>query len=210
MPTPKIDQLQAMQFFRVNNTIPEADARVPGAVYLVRNSADNTMHFEAVSFNDVNVVVKSATGGADEIVVVESVDNLPGKENADPEAGAPAKDKLYLVILDEGTPEESTQVYRWTGVDAAYVQIFKADRTDEALKLSSPRKIGFTEASDGVFEVTFDGSADVAGVFTLKNFEDLTAGTYSNVDVDSKGRVTGIRAIEIQDIPGTPVTDPAW
>lgn len=53
-------------------------------------------------------------------------------------------------------------------------------------KLSSSRTISLT--GDGSWSVSFDGSANVSGSFTLSN-SGVTNGTYRSVTVDSKGRV---------------------
>ncbi len=55
-----------------------------------------------------------------------------------------------------------------------------------ASQLQTARTISTT--GDATWTTTFDGSADVTGALTLANV--VTAGSYQNVTVDSKGRVT--------------------
>ena len=58
----------------------------------------------------------------------------------------------------------------------------------KATKLATARKISLT--GDATGNTTFDGSADKSITVTLAN-SGVTAGTYSAVAVDAKGRVTG-------------------
>ncbi|OCA77279.1 hypothetical protein BBI01_02110 [Chryseobacterium artocarpi] len=60
--------------------------------------------------------------------------------------------------------------------------------TGSAAKLTTPRTISAT--GDAAWTTTFDGSANVTGALTLAA-TGVTAGTYNQVTVDAKGRVTG-------------------
>lgn len=60
--------------------------------------------------------------------------------------------------------------------------------TGSAAKLTTPRTISAT--GDATWTTTFDGSANVTGALTLAA-TGVTAGTYNQVTVDAKGRVTG-------------------
>lgn len=62
-----------------------------------------------------------------------------------------------------------------------------ADSATAASKLSAAQEISLT--GDATGSATFDGSAPAAIAMTLKN-SGVTAGTYSAVQVDAKGRVT--------------------
>lgn len=62
-----------------------------------------------------------------------------------------------------------------------------ADSATAASKLSTAQEISLT--GDATGSATFDGSAPAAIAMTLKN-SGVTAGTYSAVQVDAKGRVT--------------------
>lgn len=59
--------------------------------------------------------------------------------------------------------------------------------TGSAGQLATARTIAIT--GDGTWSVTFDGSANASGALTLSN-TGVVPGTYDNVTVDSKGRVT--------------------
>lgn len=61
-----------------------------------------------------------------------------------------------------------------------------SDNAVSATALKTARTI--TATGDGSWTVTFDGSANVSAAFTLT--DTVTAGTYTRVTVDSKGRVT--------------------
>ena len=68
----------------------------------------------------------------------------------------------------------------------------KADQLDTA------RTISMT--GDGTWSVTFDGSDNVTSTMTLAN-SGVTAGTYTKVTVDAKGRVTAGATLDATDIP---------
>lgn len=81
----------------------------------------------------------------------------------------------------------------------------KGGTADTAAKLSTPR--AFSIAGDGTAQaVNFDGSADVQLQLVLANIASLTAGTYTKVTVDAKGRVTAGQTIEVSDLPNIPNT----
>jgi hypothetical protein len=61
-----------------------------------------------------------------------------------------------------------------------------------ANRLKTTRSIAMT--GDGSWVVTFDGSGNVTAAMTLAN-TGVAAGTYPVVTIDSKGRVTGARAL---------------
>lgn len=76
---------------------------------------------------------------------------------------------------------------------------------DEALKLSTARefKISGDAASPAV---AFDGTQAVDLVLTLAAMSGLTAGTYTKVTVDAKGRVTAGTAMTLDDLPAIPAS----
>ncbi|POZ60161.1 gp53-like domain-containing protein [Chromobacterium alticapitis] len=65
-------------------------------------------------------------------------------------------------------------------------------------RLKTPRNIAMT--GDGGWNVTFDAGGDVSAQMTLKD-SGVAAGSYGQVTVDSKGRVTAARAIQPGDVP---------
>lgn len=74
---------------------------------------------------------------------------------------------------------------------------------DVAAKLKNPRD--FSVSGDGIAQsVSFDGTGNVNLVLSLATMTELTAGTYTKLTVDSKGRVTGAANIEMSDLPGIP------
>lgn len=137
----------------------------------------------------------------DDIVEVDDYDKLPGRPNADPALGEPAKGKLYVVVTaPETSPDRTTKVYRWSG--SAYIQILDGiSLSDQAMSLYESRRITIGGAgSDGTWEVLFKGNADVSAPFTLNNTT-VTAGDYGFLQVDAKGRLTGMRLLQKSDIP---------
>ena len=69
-----------------------------------------------------------------------------------------------------------------------------------ASKLKAPAKIGVKGDDVVAAQVDFDGSLD-ADIEIVLSDTGVTAGTYSKVTVDSKGRVTGSAALVAEDIP---------
>lgn len=80
-----------------------------------------------------------------------------------------------------------------------------AAAAEEAAKLKTARK--FSIGGDGVAEATsFDGTADVALVLRLAAVDGLTAGTYTKLTVDAKGRVIAGNNLTVADLPDVPST----
>ena len=76
---------------------------------------------------------------------------------------------------------------------------------DEAVKLRNKRE--FAISGDGAAQpVAFDGTGNVALSLSLAQIAGLTAGTYTKLTVDTKGRVTGGTAIEVTDLPSIPTS----
>ncbi|MEN3030295.1 hypothetical protein [Chromobacterium amazonense] len=65
-------------------------------------------------------------------------------------------------------------------------------------RLKTPRNIAMT--GDGSWNVTFDASGNASAAMTLSN-SGVTAGSYGQMTVDAKGRVTAARAIVPDDVP---------
>lgn len=70
---------------------------------------------------------------------------------------------------------------------------------ETADKLTVPRNISIT--GDGTGSTSFDGSADASIALTLAN-SGVSAGTYTKVTVDAKGRVTTGANVAIADVAG--------
>ena len=70
---------------------------------------------------------------------------------------------------------------------------------ETADKLTVPRNISIT--GDGTGSTSFDGSADASIALSLAN-SGVTAGTYTKVTVDAKGRVTTGTNVAIADVTG--------
>lgn len=78
-----------------------------------------------------------------------------------------------------------------------------ANQAIEAAKLSSARTIAAT--GDASWSVSFKGDNDASSVITLTD-TGVTGGQYGNFQIDSKGRITGARALVSADIPSLPGT----
>ena len=77
----------------------------------------------------------------------------------------------------------------------------KAD-VDTLIEDAVPARVDpvtISATGDATWEVSFDGSEDATAVLTLTD-TGAVAGEYSNITIDSKGRVTAVRAITGGDI----------
>ena len=76
----------------------------------------------------------------------------------------------------------------------------KGGTADVAVKLETARS--FSINGDGTAAaVQFDGTGDVALALQLATMPGLSAGTYTKLTVDEKGRVTAAENIQISDLP---------
>lgn len=81
---------------------------------------------------------------------------------------------------------------------AARIPTLNQNTTGSAATLTTARTISIT--GDATWSTSFDGSANVTGALTLAN-SGVTAGTYTKVTVDAKGRVTAGNSLVAADIP---------
>lgn len=103
--------------------------------------------------------------------------------------------KIYIDLSND-------KQYRWSG--STYIWINSSSGTaDSAVKLTTARTI--SASGDGTWSVNFDGSANVSAAFTLAN-SGVTAGTFTKVTVDTKGRVTTGTTLADTDIPNLNVS----
>lgn len=84
----------------------------------------------------------------------------------------------------------------WTTKTVAYTD---SNITGSAAKLTTGRTIGMTGDVTWT-SASFDGSANVTGTATLAN-SGVSAGTYTKVTVDAKGRVTSGGSLASADLP---------
>lgn len=115
-----------------------------------------------------------------------------------------AVSKLVLAQGELAVALDTGNVY--VGTTSGNVHINPTGGTaDQAAKLSTPRN--FSATGDATAPaVQFDGTQNVELVLTLANIASLTAGTYTKVTVDAKGRVTTGATLEVSDIPNIPST----
>lgn len=95
----------------------------------------------------------------------------------------------------------------YVGDSEGNVQLIKASSTgvvESASKLATARTIAAT--GDATGSVSFDGSKDVEIALALAN-SGVTAGTYTKVTVDAKGRVTVGANLEKDDLPTIAIED---
>ena len=115
-----------------------------------------------------------------------------------------AVSKLVLAHGELAVALDTGNVYIGTTSGNVHINP-KGGTADTAAKLSTPR--AFSISGDGTAQaVNFDGTANVELQLVLANIASLTAGTYTKVTVDAKGRVTTGATLEVSDIPNIPST----
>ena len=107
-------------------------------------------------------------------------------------------DKLSLAVGEFALAQDTGNLY--IGTEAGKVYLNPAD----AAKLATPRTFSISGDASAP-AVSFDGSGNVAFALTLAN-SGVTAGTYTKLTVDAKGRVTAGAAIAVADLPSIPST----
>lgn len=111
-------------------------------------------------------------------------------------------DNLVLAQGEMAVAMDTGNVY--IGTTAGKVHLNPPGGTaDEAVKLKVAREFSITgDATTPA--VAFDGTQAAQLVLTLATMQGLTAGTYSKLTVDTKGRVTGGAALTVDDLPSIP------
>ena len=94
----------------------------------------------------------------------------------------------------------------YVGITSGKIHVNPSGGTaDTAVKLQTPRN--FSASGDVVAgKVSFDGTADVNLVLGLSEISGLTAGTYTKLTIDKKGRVTAATELAVEDLPGIPAS----
>ena len=111
-------------------------------------------------------------------------------------------DKLVLDQGEFAVALDTGNVYIGLSSGKAWLNPPGGD-ADTAVALKNPRE--FSISGDGNSPVVaFDGSQNVNLTLTLATIAGLTAGTYTKVAVDTKGRVTGGMQLEVTDLPTIP------
>lgn len=110
--------------------------------------------------------------------------------------------KLSLAAGEFALAKDTGNVY--IGTETGNVHINPpGGTTDVATKLQTPRE--FSISGDGTAAaVTFDGTQNVGLVLQLATMSGLTAGTYTKLTVDTKGRVTAGAILTVEDLPNIP------
>jgi hypothetical protein len=106
------------------------------------------------------------------------------------------------LVLDVGEMAVATDTGNvYVGVTSGVVHINPSGGiADTAQKLQTPRNFSIT--GDGSANAqSFDGSANVILDFVLNTVSGLSAGTYTKLTVDTKGRVTAGAQLTVSDIP---------
>lgn len=102
------------------------------------------------------------------------------------------------LVLEQGEPAftlDTGKLYIGNGTTKILIN---PDNVEMASKLATARLISIV--GDGTGSVSFDGSANASITLVLAN-TGVSAGTYTKVTVDGKGRITGATNLTANDIP---------
>ena len=102
------------------------------------------------------------------------------------------------LVLEQGEPAftlDTGKLYIGNGTTKILIN---PDNVEMASKLATARLISIV--GDGTGSVSFDGSANASITLVLAN-TGVSAGTYTKVTVDTKGRITNATNITASDIP---------
>ncbi len=108
---------------------------------------------------------------------------------------------LGALTLQAGEPAftlDTGKLYIGNGTDKILINPDQQTNAPTATKLQTARTIAVS--GDGSGSASFDGSADAIITFVLAN-SGVTAGTYTKLTVDAKGRITSATQITASDIP---------
>lgn len=115
------------------------------------------------------------------------------------------QENISRLVLDEGelaVALDTGNVYVGTTAGTTHVNPPTA-AAESADKLKTERN--FSISGDGTASpVGFDGTKDVTLVLDLKTMTGLTAGTYTKITIDTKGRVIAAENISAGDLPEIP------
>ena len=162
-----------------------ADATLQGnidAEASVRSSADQVLQEQINSLNGENAFSKVLVNGVT-VAASSQTDTVELAAGTNIALIADAENKKVTIAVDGkvASAEAADTAAACTGNAAT------ADLAAAATKLTTARTISFTGDATGA--VAFDGSADESAALTLAS-SGVTAGTYTSVTVDAKGRVT--------------------
>ena len=111
------------------------------------------------------------------------------------------------LVLSEGEMAvalDTGNVYIGTTAGKVHINP-KGGTSDQAVKLMNAREVSISGDATSP-AVPFDGTQAVELVLTLATMSGLTAGTYTKLTVDAKGRVTAGAALTIEDLPSIPAS----
>lgn len=169
------------------------DAFAGLSVYVKDASADTTVNSGGAYYlYDGTAWIKTAEAESMDVVLEwNAIQNKP-----DTLAGYGITDGVNVSeVVDKATANKILKLNA-DGKLAADV----VGNADTASKLQAPAKIGVKGDDVVAAQVDFDGSLD-ADIEIVLSDTGVTAGTYSKVTVDAKGRVTGSAALVAEDIP---------
>jgi hypothetical protein len=144
-----------------------------------------------LSTEDYTTTEKTKLAGLENTVIIDSLTSTDAGKAMSAKQGKTLKDQIDAIDL------EITNL----GAGDMLASVYDADDdgvVDQAAKLASAKSIAAT--GDATWSVSFDGSANASSALTLAN-TGVTAGTYTKITVDAKGRATaGAQEITLADI----------
>lgn len=113
-------------------------------------------------------------------------------------------EKLTLAQGEIAVALDTGNVYVGTTAGKVHLNPPGGD-ADTAAKLKNAREFSVTGDASAP-AVSFDGTQNVQLSLALATMAGLTAGTYTKLTVDTKGRVTGATNITLEDLPSIPAS----
>lgn len=187
----KFKEIKIVDSIAARDGITDAFAGL--SVYVKDASADTTVNSGGAYYlYDGTAWIKTAEAESMDVVLEwNAIQNKP-----DTLAGYGITDGVNVSeVVDKATANKILKLNA-DGKLAADV----VGNADTASKLQAPAKIGVKGDDVVAAQVDFDGSLD-ADIEIVLSDTGVTAGTYSKVTVDAKGRVTGSAALVAEDIP---------
>jgi len=162
---------------------------------LINVTQDNTFEQWRIKTNDISTLVgDGATLATTALNLVAAINEL---RSGAIQGTLTVSDTQFKVQVDAGDPVELTLDASGNLTITGNLIANVTGNADTATKLATTRSISIT--GDATWTTNFDGTGNVTGALTLAN-SGVSAGTYTKITVDSKGRATSGTSLSSSDV----------